>query len=289
MIIQSIKAHSSHVNQLKYHPEERFLLSAGFNGELFLWDVDTQEKIQEYNGHLKTVNCIQWIENGRKLISASGDGKILMHEVSASSPFKSWQDLKSGVSHLRFTYDGRYLLTSDKSSMLRVREWPEEDVVQKLKSDQQNSGVLATASQEHHAIIGGVGPKLRRFLIPSGEVLEEFEGHEQATMKVEFFDGDRHGVSAGYDGRLILWDMQAHQKLESYSIGNEGYYTIAISPDEKEVAIAMPYRLTRVQLDNLKMQHYDLPAKGNYCVDYLPGGKQLAIASADKTIKLVQL
>ncbi|WP_373420429.1 WD40 repeat domain-containing protein [Halobacillus sp. Marseille-P3879] len=289
MELHTIDAHSSHVNKVKYHPEESLILSAGFNGELYLWDAVKGKKMEEYSGHKVSVNSVQWIEGGNKLVSASADGTVLLHEISASEPLKTIHDLKSGVSHLRFTYDHRYLLTSNKQSMLRIREWPDGELVHKLKSDQQNSGVLTTASTDLHAIVGGVGSKLRRYLIPSGEILEEFEGHETAVMGFRFIREDSHAVSVGYDGTLNIWDMENHQKIESYSLGGEGYYSIAVSPDEKEVAIAMPYKLLRLRLKDLKTEQHGLPAKGNYSVDYLSNGKQLAIASADKKVRLIFL
>ncbi|MCP3028315.1 WD40 repeat domain-containing protein [Halobacillus sp. A5] len=289
MEIKVIQAHSSHVNKVKYHPNERLLVSAGFNGELYLWDVDSGKKLMEFKGHNQTVNCVIWLEKGKKLLSASGSGTILVHEISSSEPVQNLQDLKSGVSHMHLTCDSRYLLTSNKKSMLRIREWPDGDLIHKLKSDQQNSGVLATADRSLHAVVGGVGSRLRRYFIPSGEVLEEFEGHETAVMGFKFFDNDHYGVSAGYNGSLVIWDMTKHQKLETYHLGGEGYYSISLSPDEKEAAIAMPYQLIRLRLQDLKSQKLILPAKGNYSVDYLFDGRQLAIASADKNIRLISI
>ncbi|MFC7063907.1 WD40 repeat domain-containing protein [Halobacillus seohaensis] len=289
MEIIRLEGHSSHVNKVKFSPHGDYILTAGFNGELYLWDRVSLERVQLYEGHNQTVNSIQWLKEGQEFISASGDGTITHHELSSTKPKATWQDLKSGVSHMHFSYDYQYLLTSNKTTMLRVREWPDGDLVHKVKSDQQNSGVLTTSQTNSHAIIGGVGTRLRRCMIPSGEILEEMEGHEQATMGFEFFDQDLHGVSIGYDGSLILWDMKTHQVLEKYKVGDPGYYSLAISQNEKEVAIAMPFLLKRIQLQDLSVEEIKLPSKGNYSVDYSPNGEQLVVASADKSVRVIRL
>ncbi|MCP3033364.1 hypothetical protein LF817_18735 [Halobacillus sp. A1] len=282
---KKIQGHSSHVNAVKYHPEGDYILSAGFSGELYLWDRSTYEKVQVFEGHNQTVNSIIWLNNGKELISASGDGKILLHEISQSEPLNYLQDLKSGVSHMHLTYDEQYLVTSNKTSNVRVREWPDGDLVYTRKSDQRNSGVLCAAKHEPHVIVGGVGNKIRRLLIPSGEMIEEVDGHEYATMGFRFFDEDRHGISVGYDGTMMIWDMETHQVLEKLNLGGEGYYSFALSHDDKEVGVAMPYNFKRIQLNNLFSTEKSLPAKGNYGVDYSPDGRQIAVASADKSIR----
>ncbi|UOR11867.1 WD40 repeat domain-containing protein [Halobacillus amylolyticus] len=286
MEITELKKHSSHVNKVKFDPVGNYILSAGFNGELFLWECETAECIQVYEGHKQTVNSVIWNGSGREILSASGDGTILKHEISSSEPANKWTDLKSGISHMHLTFDEKYLLTSNKSNMLRIREWPEGELVGKFKGDRQHRSVIATALTAPHAVIGGVGPTILRCAVPSGEVLEQVKGHDKATMAFKFFDQDKHGVSIGYDGTLMIWDMEAHQVLEKYSIGDEGYYGLAIDQSGLEAAIVMPYKLKRIKLKNLSVDTTDLPAKGNYSVDYSSVHNQLAIGSADKTIRL---
>ncbi|UOQ94192.1 hypothetical protein MUO14_04305 [Halobacillus shinanisalinarum] len=281
-----LKKHSSHVNEVKFDPEGNYILSAGFKGELFLWECGTGKCIQVYEGHRQTVNSVIWIGSGKEILSASGDGTILKHEISSSEPTDKWTDLKSGVSHMHLTFDEKYLLTSNKSNMLRVREWPEGELVAKFKGDRQHRGVIATASTAPHAIIGGVGPTILRCDVPSGEVLEQMVGHDKATMGFKFFDQDKLAISIGYDGKLIIWDMEVHHPLEKYSIGDEGYYGLAINQSRLEASIVMPYKLKRINLKDLSVDEVDLPAKGNYSIDYSPTCDQLAIGSADKTIRL---
>lgn len=289
MDISLLKAHSSHVNKVVFSPDSQYIASAGFSGELFLWDVESRERVQVYEGHKETVNGVCWIDDGQKFFSGSGDGTILKHEISKGEPIQKLNDLKSGVAHLRVTADENYLLTSTKSNMLTIWELPDGDKAEKVKSDQKNHGVLATAQHENHAIIGGVGSTIRRFNIPSGEVIEQLDGHQGATMGFRFFDEDRHAVSVGYDGKMIIWDMMTHQPLEKFRVGDDGYYGIDVSPDGVEVAISMPYQMKRISLSDLSFRGLDLPVKGNYSVAYAPNGEHIGIGSADKTVRLIPL
>ncbi|MBH0231089.1 WD40 repeat domain-containing protein [Halobacillus yeomjeoni] len=289
MEITPLKGHSSHVNKVAVSPDARYIASAGFSGELFLWDVEREERVQVYEGHQQTVNGVCWLDDGKKILSASGDGKILIHEVSTSSPLREMQDLKSGVNHLRVTADERFFLTSTKSHLMNLWDFEEGKKVSTLKSDQKNQGVLSVALFHDHAIIGGLGKTLRRISIMEGEVLEQMEAHESAVMGFRFFDEDRHAVSVGYDGKLLIWDMVTHQPLEKFHLGDEGYYGIDVSPDGLEAAVTMPYELKRITLSDLTVQQLSLPAKGNYSVNYAQDGSYLAIGSADKTVRVVSI
>ncbi|KHE72049.1 WD40 repeat domain-containing protein [Halobacillus sp. BBL2006] len=283
------KAHSAHVNKVLFSPDSQYIVSAGFKGELFLWGVEQEEKVQVFEGHTETINGVCWFDKGRKIISASGDGTILTHEISSSRPLQQRKDLKSGVQHLKVTKDENYFITSTKANMITLWEMTDGELVKKVKSDKNNIGVLETGKHHNHAIIGGLDSAVRRFDLPSCEELEQMDAHTEATMGFCFFDEDRHAVSIGYDGGLILWDMTTHQALEKFKVGDKGYYGLDVSPDGLEVAITMPYQLKRISLSNLSVIENELPAKGNYSVNYSPDGSNLVIGSADKSIRTINI
>ncbi|WP_181349486.1 WD40 repeat domain-containing protein [Thalassobacillus sp. CUG 92003] len=287
MNVTEMQGHSSHVNKVRFSKDSNYIASAGFSGELYLWDVETREKVQVYEGHTQTVNGVEFL-NDETLVAASGDGTITAHSISTSAPELEWQDPKSGVNHLAVSHKKEHIITSTKTNLFIVREWPDGHIITKKKSDHKQSGVMDTAQTHLHMMIGGLGKQLRRFDIQSGEEIERMKAHETATMGFRFFDDDRHGISVGYDGAIMIWDMTAHQLLESHQVGDTGFYGIAVSPQGDRAAVCLPHALKIIRLKDLATEAVDVSPKGNYDVTFSPDGQRIAMASADKRIRLFE-
>lgn len=63
-------------------------------------------------------------------------------------------------------------------------------------------------------------------------------GHTDSVNRVSFVDGGQSLVSGGYDDQLIFWDTSTGLRSSSFFIGSRGITAVAVSPDERFVAVA---------------------------------------------------
>ncbi|CAH0389929.1 unnamed protein product [Bemisia tabaci] len=89
-LIQVLKGHSDEVYCVESHPHDsRLLLSAGHDGQLFLWDILTGEKISHFQNAIEgqgfgAIFDAKWSPNGTMMAATDSHGQILMYALSVS-------------------------------------------------------------------------------------------------------------------------------------------------------------------------------------------------------------
>ena len=71
--------------------------------------------------------------------------------------------------------------------------------------------------------------------LETGEKVQIFKGHTDGVYTVAFISGGKRLLTGCSDGKLKVWDVATGECEKT--LGKEDVYTIAISPDEKKVAV----------------------------------------------------
>lgn len=108
---------------LDFSPDSRRLISAGFNGDLKLWDVVKRTLIASTVAHkATTLGVARFSPEGRRIATAGGDhalnlwnGETLVHEQTLRGPADQ-------VWALAWHPDGRHLLSTTRDHGVRI--WP---------------------------------------------------------------------------------------------------------------------------------------------------------------------
>jgi len=121
------------------------------------------------------------------------------------------------------------------------------------------------------------------------EIAAEFPAPD-ALQTVAFSAGSRLlAIGSSEESKVLLWDLKARKLVRTLDPGGEGTHAIAISPDEKHIAVAVHYSET-VWVKNLARSGKDVALDGHggdiLSLDYSSDGSMIVTGGNDGTVRL---
>jgi WD40 repeat protein len=190
------------VRRVRFDPTGRRLLTGASDGHLQLWSVSD--------------TTFRWVTNealldlaispdGRWLVTAGSDYHPGLWDLSSDTEPRRLAIHENDLSDAAFSADGRWLATADDDSVMQLFRTDTFQRVARLKGRQ-----VAFGRDEVVAYDGG-GP-LRRYRVPSGDVLEEIPVSAPiASMDVSAANMLALGMR---DGTVVIRDLASRPSIE---------------------------------------------------------------------------
>ncbi|MEO1216547.1 MAG: hypothetical protein AAFY45_23640 [Bacteroidota bacterium] len=280
-----ILGHSSHVNGVKFSKDGSKLYSFGFSGELKVWSSNDWSHLQDLEGHSKSVNGL--IELQSTLMSGALDGNINVYDKASGALLKTYDDHKKGINGLKVSDDGQYVFTYGQKRMA-VQRNAEGEIIKELKSDARHQSVKVISSDNSYILIAGVGNKVRKFSLASFEMIKEMEIGQVAINRAIEAKGLLWILD--YSGEVFQLSAERWELKKEHKLKRKGVMGMCYAPGRNEIAITADKAVIILDADTLEeKQVLTSEAKGNYGLSWSPDEKTLALASADKRIRIWEL
>lgn len=282
-----IQAHSSHINKVLFSQDGTRLFSCGFSGELKEWNTQDWSLNHSYPGHTKTVNIC--VEVGDQLISGALDGNLNFYTLKSRELLHTHTDHKKGITRLKLSPDKQHILTSGSKRMLVLRNIQGE-IQKELKSDGKHLGVSAISPDSNYAIVSGLGNTVRLFGLPDLDLIKTLEIGKVAITCILIPPKLNLAYILDYEGTLHMFNTQNWELVKHTSLNRKGGLGMAFAAGRKELAITADKAVLILDAENLEEKHVlSSSAKGNYGLSFSPDESLLALASADKKIRIWEL
>ncbi|KAK3553077.1 hypothetical protein QTP86_031163 [Hemibagrus guttatus] len=256
----TISDHSRFVNCVRFSPDGNRYVSAGADGQIFIYDGKTAEKLGSLGGdkaHEGGIYAVSWSSDSTQLISASGDKTVKLWDVAsgtAVTTFKLGTDVLD--QQLGCLWQKNHLLSISLSGYINY-----------LDKNNPNRPIRTIKSGENDAISG--------------------KGHTNSVLRLAVDDSDRL-VSCSMDDTVRFTDLKKKEysasdlakmdtQPKSVSVGPGG---LAVAVCIGQVVLLKDKRKV-FTLDNLDYQ----PEVGAIH----PGGGTVAVGGADGKVHLYSL
>jgi WD40 repeat protein len=201
----TLRAHPGGAQDVAFSPDTKIVVTAGSDSVVRLWEVETGQLLHTLFGHTSTVHSVAFTPDGKTVVTASGDGTVKQWAVATGVESATYGGFSADVVAVAISPDGRFLAAGSgaQNNLGELKIWD-------LKT------------RRELALLEGHRP---------GN-----PDHAWGVSGLAFSPDNQTLASAGYDGRLILWDTQTW-RLKVNLKGHTGWLRcVSFSHDGKRIA-----------------------------------------------------
>jgi WD40 repeat protein/predicted Ser/Thr protein kinase len=280
--------HTDDVWAVAFSPDGRRALSAGEDGTVRLWDIETRQELRRLEGHAGAVNAVAFSPDGRRALSGGDDKSIRLWDLETGKQVKRLGGHTGVVTSVAFAPDGRRALSGGGDQSVRLWDLAAGEVVQRYRGHTVLVWSVAISSDGRRALSGGDEGAIRLWEADSGRPVAQLEGHGDAVRSVAFSPDGTRAVSAGADGTIRLWDLDARRQVRRLE-GHTGPVQCAVfSADGRRILSGGDDGTVRLWDADSGREVTRLPghSAGVKAVALSPDGRRALSGSADATIRL---
>ncbi len=145
------------VRSVAWNADGKRLASAGDDGTIVVWDVETSQQLRRLEGHKGAIHRIAWSPDGSQLVSAGSDGTVKMWNPEEDKPVYSLSLRDSsagiGVPDVCFSPDGEMFAAVYRLREIRIFSSASGNVVKTLEVDE---GRVRNDSPFTYTQVGGL-------------------------------------------------------------------------------------------------------------------------------------
>ena len=289
--IRKCKGHSGAVNEVRFFPNGRRVVTASDDLTLRRWPIDAVGATVTSNDFSESaIWQADFSPDKRTVATAGEDGVITLMETHTGQAVKRLQQDGAALS-LQWLQDGR-LITAGEGNEVYVWDRPHDEHVGPAPSrriaiaDKTVWDVSVSPDQRFVVLAGSSGVASIRNTI-TFETVGELTGHRQGLASARYSPDGRYLVTASDDQTIKVWDAQSCKLLQTLEGHRQPVWRAVFSPTNPRL-IASSCADGSVHLWDWKTATVKVRFKGHASqvasVAFTPDGKCLVTASDDGTV-----
>lgn len=212
----TLTGHIGSVRGLTVSDRHPYLFSVGDDKMIKCWDLEHNRVVRHYHGHLSGVYAVALHPTLDLLVTTSRDATARVWDLRTRQAVHVLGGHRQMVSSVLANECKPQVITASMDATIRL--W---DIVagktQTVLTHHKRSVRALAAHPTEYTFVSGATDHLKRWKLPEGTFLHDFDGHNSVINTVSV-NADGVLVSGGDDGSLRFWDWQSgepFQKIDS--------------------------------------------------------------------------
>lgn len=199
--------HTAALNSVAYTGNQRFVVTAGADQVIKLWDTKTGKEVRSLAGHTAQVLCLAVQPGDSTFVSGGADNTLRLWDVPRPEPLRLFAGHTAAVRDIAVSPNGRWAVSvsDDKAGRL----WNlDTGTVSLTLTGHADLAVLAAARADSRQVATGDTTGHVRFWSPiDGSSQGILAAHVGSLRGLQFHPNNQQVVTAGEDGLLKLWQL----------------------------------------------------------------------------------
>lgn len=233
-----LSGHAQPVYALEKIPNSSFIISAGGDRWIALWDLQSMQSIKALAQATSTVYALCFIPDFNFLAVGEASGGLHILDIHASKPLKYFTTHRQAIFKLMYHPTRRWLYASTAQGEISVWDMETLSLLHIIKlSTEKIRGLAIDAITNQLAV--ACSDSFIYILSDELNLVHQFPAHSWAANTVLWHpSGDL--ISASRDAHIRRWKIETNSEhlLENIPAHNYAIYSLAFSPDQQFMASA---------------------------------------------------
>jgi Prp8 binding protein len=298
--IMLLSGHDGDIFCTKFAPSGRFLASAGFDRQIFLWSTYGDcDNIAVLKGHTGAIMDLHFSTDGSQIMTCATDKMCSLWDVEVGARLRKYRGHQTFVNACDIARRGPQLLCSGSDDgTIRIWDSRRKISIQSLQNMYQVTSVCFTDTAEQ-VVSGGIDNDLKVWDLRKNEVIYTMHGHSDTVTGMELSPDGSYLLTTAMDNTVRIWDVRPfapQERCVKIFQGNQHTFEknllrVAWSPDGGKVSAGSGDRFVYIWDTTSRRILYKLPGHAGSVneVDFHPFEPIVASGSSDKRIYLGEI
>jgi len=279
--------HNGEVFACAYTPDGGFVLSAGWDGHLRLWEVSTGVQITALHVGAKPLSACTITPDAKRWVAGSMEGLITFWDSHTHELRSQVVAHTRPVSCLRFSPDASLLASTSWDRQLGLRFLDSERDSRTFTAHDDIVTGCAFSPDGRSLLTWSHDQTLKWWDVESNRLKTTLEGHQDRVTAADVSPDGQLAASGSRGGELIVWNRDTNTQAGAMKLGSEvrGCFFL---PDASGLLVAESSGQVHLfSMPGLQPQVALVLQQPVQCGALSPDGRQLALGGEDGVVRFV--
>jgi WD40 repeat protein len=287
--LREFVGHTGAVTGIALIPNTSYMVTAGEDKTVRVWEVSSGKQIRAFQGHMARVTAVASRGDGKQVASGSEDGAIRIWDFNTEDDHRALTDAKDSLWAVAFSPDSKRVASAGSDGSIRVYNPETGKLEVTLKGAKSPITSLAFLPDSNRLVAAGGDQVVVVWDVSKEKQIKELPGHESAVLSVAVADGGKLIVSGSADKTVRGFEPEGEKAAWTWT-ARSAVCAVAIRKGGKQVAAGLADG-TLVALDISGSTPKDVASQaahvaGVACLAYSPDGSKLVSVGGDGAVRV---
>lgn len=284
---REIVGHTDPVYFAQYSPNNRYIVTAGFDKTVRVWNASTLEPVTTFEGHSGIVLTAIFSPDSSLIASGSVDNTIKLWEVPVPDAVNQTRPHPKGMAAAAVSFDGDWAVTAGKGGRLLVHDLKNDRVKTEVPWTGGEIALIDIRRDNQFYAVGTKKGNVYVYKLGSPEPFTVLGAHRGELNGLAFAPNNAQLVTSGADGMVRRWPgtPPASRAFEpSYS----KIVAAVLEPGGRRLVTAAEDKTAQVWDVNQGKSLFPLDGLEQpvHALAFAADGSQIAAGGDDKVVRL---
>jgi WD40 repeat protein len=279
--------HEGEVFSCAYTPDGAFVLSAGWDGYLRLWEVATGAHVTALRAGNKPLSACTISPDGKRWVAGSMEGLLSFWDAHTHQLQAQFVGHTRPISAVRYSPDGQLLASASWDRQVNLRNLVRERDSRTLSAHEDIVSGCGFSPDGNFLLSWSHDRTLKWWDLEKNTASATLEGHKDRVTTADLSPDGVWAASGSRNGEVVLWDLERKAEAGTLKLGDEVRACFFLRDGAGLLVVEASGRLTLYSVPDLQLQAQQSLRQAVQCGALAPGGNQVALGGEDGAVRLV--